>query len=277
MARSYLFVPGNVPRMLQHAEVFEADALIFDLEDAVSLEEKDEARQLVRSFLQTHPPSQPAYVRVNADALARDFSILDGLPIHGVVLPKASIQTLASLREQLDGEEWSVLALVETPSAFLELSDLARDPGVDGLILGGVDLRAALHAHPTESGIELLYARSRLLMAARAYGIEAIDTPYAESDDAGFETDLKRSVALGFDAKCAIHPNQVPPLNAAFTPSQERIREARRIVERHEQTGEVRFSLDGRMVDRPVLEEAKQLLERAKRYKALKKEADDAD
>ena len=272
MARSYLFIPANEPRMLQNAEVFEADALILDLEDAIHIDEKDEARRLVSAFLREHPrEGTPVYVRINTEKhlMRRDLAALKGLSFEGVVLPKASMRMLARYESEASesGMDGTILALVESPEAFCELPHIARHESVRGFILGAVDLTGALHASRTEGGEEIAYARGMLKMTAAAYNLEAIDTPWAGMEEASLKRDIEIARIMGFDGKCAIHPNQVPLINEALAPSKAAIQNARRIVRKHEETGSMRFSLDGHMVDKPVVEAAKATLEKAKRYR----------
>ncbi len=270
MARSYLFIPGNVPRMLTNADVFEADALIIDWEDAIHANEKDEARELTIAYLESHRPENTrVYVRINSDEelIAKDSEALKGKDVDGIVLPKASRATL-SLYEKLfsDKEPFPVIALVETPAAFFELGEIAAHERVHALFLGGEDFRTAIGAERTENAEELLFARNMVVLAAKANDITAIDTPFTSLKEAGLEEDCRRGKALGFDAKSAIHPDQIASINRIFSPAKKEIREAKRILKRHEEEGSMRFSLDGKMVDRPIIERAKRLLEKARLY-----------
>ncbi len=272
MARTYLFIPGNVPRMLQNADVFEADALIIDLEDAIATYEKDEARELTAQFLRAHrPQGVEVYVRINAEEplFSKDMKALAPLEIDGVVLPKTTLSSLKAYeayQDQFDAK-LPLIGLIETPEAFFELLQIAKFSLVKGLILGAEDLSAATGMHRDENGQELLFCRSKLLLAAKAAGIRAIDTPWTTLEEASLSLDIQSAKRLGFDGKCAIHPNQVPSINDAFFPTEEELRKARRIVKRHEETNSMRFSLDGKMVDKPVVEKAKALLESAEAYR----------
>ncbi len=268
MARSYLFIPANVPRMLQNADVFEADALIFDLEDAVSSHEKDEARALLARFLDEHrPEGVELYVRVNSDDdLEKDLRTIAPYDVN-IVLPKArsaAIGNLTTLFKRLK-RRFRVLALIETPKAFFELDVIAEDKMVDGLILGAVDLLNETGGTFSEDGDALLFPRNKLHYAARAADIRSIDTPWPRVKE-GLEHDIKRTAALGFDGKCAIHPNQVPSINEAMSPSPDALYKALRIIKKYESEQTTRFSLDGEMVDKPVIEKARKLLDKAKRY-----------
>ncbi len=270
MARSYLFIPGNVPRMLTNADVFEADALVIDWEDAIAANEKDEARELTTAYLENHRPENThVYVRINSEEglIAADIAALGGADIDGIVLPKASIATLDRY-VGLFGDEtpFDVIALVETPAAFFELERIAGHERVGALFLGGEDFRTAIGAEKTESAEEILLARNMVVLAAKAKGITAIDTPFTSLQEEGLAEDCAKARSLGFDAKSAIHPDQVATINRTFAPAPKEIRAAKRIVKRHREEGSMRFRLDGKMVDRPIIERAKRLLEKARLY-----------
>jgi len=275
MARSYLFIPANEPRMLQNAYVFEADAIILDLEDSVAIEEKHEARFLAREFLRHHPRgSAKTYVRINteSDWLKQDLSMLEHVPIDGIVLPKLTLKMWNTYKKHAEsiGVDTDIIGIVETPDAFFELDALGDKTPIKGLILGGEDLVSALKTTRSIEGRELLYPRSMVKMACARHGILAIDTPWTTLDETNLKTDIKHARTHGFDGKCAIHPNQVPLINEALSPSKESIDFARRVVEKHETTKSMRFSLDGQMIDKPVLARAKETLAKASRYGLLK-------
>ncbi len=274
MSRSYLFIPGDVPRMLQNLDVFEADAVIIDFEDSVAEHEKDEARNLTRTFLKRHNFDTPSiYVRINStdvfEHCQKDIQALEDLPIEGIVLPKASLASLKVL-EKLLPRPINIIGILETPEVFFEVLTLAKYPWMKGFILGAEDLTKTLNISRTVAGSELLYARSQMIFAAAAASIEAIDTPYTDVKNIpGLITDIQTSKALGATAKASIHPNHVRYINEYFTPSQVEINEAKRIVVMAEKNASMRFSLDGKMIDKPVIERAHNLLEKAKKYGVL--------
>ncbi len=271
MARSYLFIPGDVPRMLQNMDVFDADALIVDFEDAIADTAKDEARDLTRAFLTKHGKNvPPLYIRINAvdtSAFATDVASLP-TDVAGVVLPKTDLNALARFRathEEMKKAPPKIIALIETPRALFDVLAIADDPLVVGLMLGGEDLTSAIGAERTAARTEIATARGLIVLAAAAAEIDAIDTPYPVVDDiTGLMRDIDQSRAFGFDAKACIHPNHVDAINRAFVPSATAIDEAERIVAMHEKTRSMRFSLDGKMVDKPIITRAKALLKRAK-------------
>lgn len=270
MRRSYLFIPGDVPSMLQNLDVFDADAVIIDFEDGVHPDQKEDARQLTRAFLIHHTPRNVAvFVRVNAFEettwFQTDLKALSGLPITGIVLPKAHPKDVPHVVKALEAAQLPsyILALLETPEVFFHAHDLASHKAIQGLLLGGEDLTQALGVPRTLEGEEILFARSTIVYAAKAWQKEAIDTPFTTVDDReGLLVDARKAVALGFSGKAAIHPNHIEDLHDAFAPSSSEIAAAERIVKRSETLKSMRFSLDGKMVDKPVVERARALLSR---------------
>ncbi len=274
MHRSYLFVPGDAPGMLETIDVFDADAVIIDLEDSVAPNRKDEARALLEAFLTHHKFDHTAmYVRVNAvDETAwfeADIKALQALAIDGIVLPKATPKTLKTLQEvYADQTLPDVIALLETPGVFFQLPEVTAYPFVKGLMLGGEDLRQAIEAQKMPRSEELAMARGLIILAASEASIQAIDTPFTDiKDTKGLQDDAFHAAKLGMHGKACIHPNHVQVVNTVFTPDQKSIEQAERIIAMHEKTQSMRFSLDGFMVDKPVIERAKRTVKRAKQFK----------
>jgi len=272
--RSLLFVPGDRPDRMTKAARSGADALILDLEDAVALPRKAEARAAVAAFL-AEPRSLPLLVRVNPldsglidDDLA---AVLPGAP-DGIVLPKAEGgASIKALDAKLDwaGSKAVVIAIAtETPTAMFALGSYGGVTGrLAGLTWGAEDLPAAIGAATSreEDGnytAPYQLARSLTLFGAHAAGVQAIETVYpAFRDLAGLAAYAARGRRDGFTGMMAIHPDQVAVINEAFTPSLVEIEAARRIVAlfaEHPEAGAL--ALDGRMVDRPHLIQAQRIL-----------------
>ena len=295
--KSMLFIPGNNPGMLCNSVVLGADALIFDLEDAVALREKDAARVLVRNALRHVDHSQvEVFVRINSldSAFWREDvrAVVQG-GADGILLPKcdgaAAIQKLAQAVEEeearaaqdsaskgcpkngcgsppLPEKNLCFLALVESALGVERAFEIATShPRVDGLFLGAEDLSADLHAKRSKSGEEILYARLRLLTAARAAGIQAIDTPFTDVNDTeGLEQDAALACRLGFDGKAVISPHHVEAVNAAFMPTSKELDWALRVLAAERKAleeGKGVVSLDGKMVDMPVILRARHIAE----------------
>lgn len=269
--RSTLFTPGDAPAMLAKALDGDADAVTFDLEDGVAPDAKSEARRAVAGALADAPPDRTVGVRINPPgegAEADVEAVLGGREPDYLVVPKVERpRTLERLAEHLDGHGTDVplRATVETATGVLEAPAIAAAPRVGGLGFGGEDLSADLGAAPTPGGAELDYARQRVVVAAAAAGIPALDTVYADVEDPeGLRTEAERAARLGFDGKSAIHPAQVRIINEAFTPGEAAIERALRVVEAFEAADAGAVRVDGEMVDPPVYERARRVLDRAR-------------
>lgn len=290
--RSLLFVPGDSERKQAKALQTGADALILDLEDSVAEAALPAARARVRDFLDAHAPgarSAQLWVRPNALAsgkLLEDLeAVLAGRP-DGVVLPKVSsarelrevdrhLSTLEARDGLAEGSTRVIVIATETPRALLNLGEYSPETAgarLSGLTWGMEDLSAALGAlAKTEADGSLTpvfqLARSLCLIAAAAVGVPAIDGVHADfRDREGLEREVARARRDGFRAKLAIHPDQVPVINAAFSPSEAELEHARRVVAAFEASkGAGVTSLDGKMLDRPHLILAQRLLALAKR------------
>lgn len=275
--RSVLFTPGDRGEMLRKAQDSDADVLVFDLEDAVAPNKKTDARDTVVSVLSepSFDPDAELCVRVNptgAGAQADIAAIADVADaVDSVMLPKTAARAEVKTLEQhctAKGVEPVVLALIESAAGVLAAPDIASHPATDALVFGAEDLAADLGATRTEEGTEVLYARQRVVTAASAHEIDAIDTVYtAIEDTAGLAVAAADAVGLGYDGKMAIHPAQVAPINDAFTPDPDRIEWAQQILTaRDEAEAEDRgvFRVDGEMIDAPLIAQAEQIIARAR-------------
>jgi len=281
MLRSLLFVPADSERKLAKGAGAGADALILDLEDSVLPERKPLARGLAREYLQSHAHGTPLWVRVNDLAngeLLEDLASIVPARPAGIVLPKIrGPEDIATVSHYLEALEVSnaledtsiaILALVtETPAAVLRMGELvcARAPRLIALSWGAEDLSSALGAGDPrwpDGAWRPLYehARGQCLLAAHGLGIEAIDTVYVDYKDTdGLRRACEASRHDGFTGRFAIHPDQVPVINQAFTPSDAEVALARRIIEAFA-SGAGAVSLDGKMYDIPHLRAAQRLI-----------------
>lgn len=269
MSRSYLFIPGNTPNMIQNLDVFESDSVIIDFEDSVMSYDKDAARILIKNFLQKFPNQEGhIYIRIN-DIDNRNFeldvNVTKGLNIAGYVLPKASVKAVETLHQLCNHKH--IIPIIESPLALLEAQKIAASEGVVGLLFGAEDYTKEMGIERTLEAKELLYPRSHIAVVCKAYDIQAIDTPYTVKDDEiGLELDAFTAKRLGFTAKALIHPNQVDAINRIFAPSPEEILQAKRIIKKSEESQKGAFSLDGKMIDLPIIEKARRVLEKAQKY-----------
>jgi citrate lyase subunit beta/citryl-CoA lyase len=258
--RSYLFVPGNRPDRFEKARQSGADAVILDLEDAVQSTHKDLAREAVASWLST---TRPAYVRINGTRTSwfeRDLEVV-GLPgMLGVVLPKAEHpEQIAEVAAHLTGEA-HVLPLLETALGIWNALALAQAERVERLAFGAVDFQ--LDTGISGEREELLYARSRLVLASRTASIlPPVDGVTMTFDDlTRLRDDVAYARRLGFGGKLCIHPRQVELINRGFAPTEAERAWARRVLEAAEATGAGALQLEGELIDRPVIERARSIL-----------------
>ena len=284
LRRSFQFVPGSNPGMLQNADILGADSVIFDLEDAVALSEKDSARLLLAEALTTFDYSKiEVMVRVNPVDTAdfgEDIKVLAHLPVDGLLIPKATLGSMRQAIAHLDaaGFQGSILPLIETALGVEEVFDILRlDPRIDGLLLGGEDLTLDLGVVRTKDGNEINYARNRVVSAGRAMKITCIDTPFTDAGDlAGLREDTRYAKSLGFSAKASINPRHLPIIHEELSPSAREIKHALRVMDAvavAQQEHKGVFSLDGRMVDAPVISRAAAVVETANRLGLVKEGA----
>jgi citrate lyase subunit beta/citryl-CoA lyase len=261
--RSLLFAPGNQERKLRGALQSDADAVIADLEDAVPAAEKDRAREVVREVLgERHPAGPLRLLRIAAPA---DLRLAAELSVHAVVVPKASA---AGVRDLPPGPP--VVAIVETPAGLREAHAIASTTAVAALMLGAVDLSAALGLEPYGDGLELLFARSSIAVDSAAAGIgRPFDSPCLGFRDLdAVRREAERARSLGFAGKACIHPAQVADVNAAFTPSAEQVEWAQSTLAalaEAEREGRGAVALAGTMIDEPVAAQARGILARTRR------------
>jgi citrate lyase subunit beta/citryl-CoA lyase len=290
LLRSLLFVPGHRERMLARAATAGADAIVIDLEDAVPPAEKKAARRQARTALKTLADAgQTVFVRVNSidSGLTRDdLMAIVRKGLAGVVLPKAGHpQDLRDLDVLLREAEMAnkvrpgdirTVPLIESPRALLRCEEIARaSDRVVALSVGGEDYSAAMGIARDAGGAGLAHLRYVVATVAAAYGLIAIDTPYADIRDAkGLAAETRLVKAIGFKGKYVLHPDQVAAVNRAFTPSREEIAAARRTVAAAREGlthGAGAISLGGRMVDAPVVDRANRLLATAAAIKTRTK------
>lgn len=264
VARSYLFVPGDRPDRFDKALAAGADAVIIDLEDAVAPAQKSAARAAIGQWL---APDKRVIVRINADTsewFRDDLAVVRAAGIAGIVLPKA--QAIDPALQALCAESGKfLLPLIETAQGFENAYALASAPGVQRLLFGTLDFQMDLGIDG--EGDELAYFRSELVLVSRLAGIQPpVDGPSTALDDpAQVSGDTQRARRMGFGGKLCIHPKQVAAVNAAFAPSVAELAWARRVQAAAAASGGAAVALDGRMVDRPVILKAGQIVLEATR------------
>lgn len=288
MRRSMLFVPGNTPKMMTSCGFFGADSVIFDLEDAVSPTEKDAARNLVRyAIANLELCGSEVIVRVNAietPMFGKDLAAIVPQTPDLIMLPKTGtaedIRTLDRELSRLEAENGlpagkiGIIALIETALGVENAFQIAAaSPRVKALFLGAEDLSADLHCKRTKGGQEIFYARTRLVTAARAAGVDVYDTPFTDvDDDEGLRADAALAKSLGFTGKASISPRHLDGINSCFSPTQAEVDEAREVLAALEEgirQGRGAVALHGKMIDAPIaararrtLDDAEQILQR---------------
>ncbi|AVT68237.1 citrate (pro-3S)-lyase subunit beta [Vibrio anguillarum] len=283
LRRSMLFVPSSNAAMLSNAFIYTPDAIMFDLEDSVSLREKDTARMLVYNALQ-HPLYQNIETIVRVNALESDFGHADvravvKAGVNAVRLPKTdTLQDVVDMELAIEQAEiefgrklgsTKMLAAIESAMGVNNAVEIAcGSKRLIGIALGAEDYVRDLRTQRTSEGTELLFARCSILQAARAAGVMAFDTVYSDANnDEGFLHEAEQIKTLGFDGKSLINPRQIEMIHNVFAPSQKEVDHAYAVIEvaqDAEQQGSGVVSLNGKMVDAPIIERARWTLERAK-------------
>lgn len=281
--RALLFMPGDDRHKIEKGAASGVDSIIMDLEDGVALNNKPAARSTIAGALgEVTFGRSERLVRINpVGSGLEDDDIRVTAPARpdGYVLPKVqSARHVQNISTQLEAVEkangWPplsirLLAIIETAKGIVNLREIAEsDPRLDALIFGSEDLAGDIGATRTPEGYEVLYARSKVILHARAAGLQAIDTVYIDLKNLdGLAAQTREAQIMGYDGKLAIHPRQVEPIQQIFTPTTEEIQYAQRLIDTHntrQAAGTGAFELDGRMVDMPIVRAAEKVLARAR-------------
>lgn len=259
--RSWLFVPGDRPERFAKAAACGAHAVIIDLEDAVAPSAKAAAHGHVRQWLQA---GHQAYVRINApdtEWFGQDLEL--SRLATGVILPKTELGS--DIARVMDAGAHAVLPLIETAQGMWLAHTLASQPGVERLVFGTIDFSLDMGIEGEDES--LLYFRSQLALASRVANIlppvDGVTTTF--DDEAAIRHDTLRGKRLGFGGKLCIHPRQVQTVNACYAPSAEEIAWARQVEEAARASGGAAVSLNGKMIDRPVILKAQGILRESQR------------
>lgn len=283
--RALLFMPGDDLRKIEKGAAMDVDGIIMDLEDGVALSRKEMARQTVVSALQElefgraerivrlNPPSQPDLCRLDFERT------VPGRP-DAYMLPKIEngdqvklVDSWLTEAEQAHGwpdGEIVVIAIIETAMGVVRLAEIAgSSPRLTALAFGAEDLAGDMGAQRTSEGWEGFYARSAVVLHAKAFGLQALDTPFVDvkADEALLHSEAERALQMGYTGKLAIHPRQVSIIQQVFTPTAAQIDYARQLIDRHnahQGQGTGVFTYEGKMVDMPMIRVAHSILERAR-------------
>lgn len=292
LRRTMLFMPGNNPGMLQDAGILGADSIILDLEDAVSLTEKDSARILVRDAIKNVDYSGvEVVVRVNpmdTQYGITDVDVIARVKPDTILVPKADVGQIIfvdNMLNKIENEEGfeegsiKIIALIETAIGLETIYNVIKASSrVVGVLLGGEDLTSDLGIKRTKEGEEIFYARNKVATVCRALKVDSIDTPFTDTNDyEGLRKDTAKAKSLGLTGKSSINPRQIDIIHSVYSPSKLEIKYALRVLgamKEAEKDGKGVFSLDGKMIDAPVLNRAKNTVELGKMLGLISNEVD---
>jgi citrate lyase beta subunit len=281
--RALLYMPGDDLHKIHKATTLHVDCVCMDMEDGVAFNRKAEARKSIAEALQNLDfAHSERLVRINAIGSGLETADLEavlssGKTLHpdGVVVPKVeTAEQVQWVSAQIAAAEWrygwpvggiALIIQIETAIGVVNIHKvLAADQRLQAVIFGAEDLAASLGAKRTPEGWEVFYARSAVVTHAAAFDLQAIDMVYVDfQDQDGLEAEARQGARMGFAGKQIIHPNQVGPVQRAFTPSAEEIAHASHIMDafhQHQQAGQGAFALDGKMVDAPIVKAAARVL-----------------
>lgn len=276
LRRSMLYLPGNSPNMVQDAHLYGSDSILIDLEDSVVISEKDAARNLVRNALDNIDYGD-IEVTIRINPVYTDFyeddlkAIIPGKP-DAIRVPKSeSAEQIIKVDEfitELEKENnievgsTKLMPMIESAKGVREVNEIAQASSRNvALTIGGEDLATDLGVTRTKGSEEIFTSRSLIVLAAKAAGIDALDTIYSNVNDIeGLKRETELIKKLGFSGKAVIHPKQIKPVHEVFNPKEEEVREARKIIdaaEEAERKGQGAIIVNGKMIDYPIVDRAK--------------------
>lgn len=282
--RALLYIPGDEIHKIRKATTLDVDCVCLDMEDGVAQNRKAEARSTIVDALgELNFGRTERLARINpiASDLEEDDlqAVLPARP-DGIVVPKVDeaeqVRWVCAQIDQMLGKETplGVIVIIETARAILNLTQIASaHPRLQGLIFGAEDFAGDIGAMRTPQAWEVFYARSAVVTHAAAYDLQAIDMVYVDfHDEEGLRVEARIGAEMGYAGKQIIHPNQVAPVQEAFTPSAAEIAQALRIMkafDEHQQAGRGAFAIEGKMIDAPILKAAQRIFERAQAAGAI--------
>lgn len=284
--RSFLFMPGNNPAMIFNSDVLGSDVIILDLEDSVSLSEKDSARILVREAVKNLEfYYSKLTIRINPiDSPYWEEDLKEIIPYnpYGIVIPKADRESILIVERIVDEieKEYSITEktifypLIEKPEDLVDLKNIVESSKrIKGILFGAEDYCSYMGVERTNSSKEIEYARFVIATTAKAYGIEGIDTPFTDVEDIkGLEADTRFVKSIGFTGKLSINPKHINTINKVFSPTIDEIEYSKAIIQANENAkkkGLGAFSFNGKMVDLPIVKRAEKILESAAKWSLI--------
>lgn len=287
LRRSMLFVPGNNPAIIRDAYLYGPDSVMFDLEDSIAITEKDSARYLLYNMIKK---LKPLYKERNVEMIVRinsldtEFGLLDieamiKAGIEVIRIPKTdTVENVYEVERHMERVEkeigipigtTKIFIAIESPLGALNSKEIATcSKRIVGMAIGGEDYVTNLKTIRSSSGIEMLVGRGLIVMAARSAGIAAVDSVYSDvNNDEGFINEAQTIKQMGFDGKSLIHPKQIELIHKVYTPDEALIAKSVKIINATNQAlkeGKGVFTVDGKMIDKPIIERARLVLDLAK-------------
>ncbi|RRD40685.1 citrate lyase subunit beta [Leptotrichia sp. OH3620_COT-345] len=287
LRRSMLFVPANNPGIIRDSYLYKPDSVMFDLEDSIAITEKDSARCLLFNMIKKLKPlykeaGVETVVRINS--LDTEFGIQDleamvRAEIEVIRIPKTDtpedVYEVEKHIERIEREagieigKTKIIVAIESPLGALNALSIAKcSPRLIGMAIGGEDYVTNLKTTRSTDGVEMMMGRAMIVMAARSAGIAAVDSVYSDvNNDEGFIKEAQMIKQMGFDGKSLIHPRQIELVHKVYTPDEKNIKKSLRIIKATEEAmaeGKGVFTVDGKMIDKPIIERAQHVLELAK-------------
>lgn len=281
LRRTMMFVPGNNPKMINSADIYGADSLMFDVEDAITITEKDTARYLVANALKALQFHSETVVRINHPTQTPfgmdDLKIILPAKPNMIRLPKvediSEVELVSNEIERVEKENnWpkgtiNIIGAIESVKGLYNVREICKHPRMMAIALGAEDFIANLKTQRTKTGIELYYARSEILMAARDAGIQCMDTVFSDINDMeGFDREVTNSRDMGFDGKSVIHPKQINEVHRIYTPNDNQLHHALKVLAAFEDSTKNHkgvLAVDGKMIDGPIVVRAKRVVNQA--------------
>lgn len=282
LRRTMMFVPGNSPKMINSADIYGADSLMFDVEDAIAVTEKDTARHLVANALKALTFHSETVVRINHPTQTPfgfdDLKVILPAKPNLIRLPKVEdISEVQLVTDEIEKVEkangWpegtiNIIGAIESVKGLYNVREICKHPRMVAIALGAEDFIANLKTQRTKTGIELYFVRSEILMAARDAEIQCMDTVFSDVKDMeGFEREVTNSRDMGFDGKSVIHPKQITQVHRIYTPSDKQIKHALKVLAAFEDSlknNKGVLAVDGKMIDKPIVVRAQRVIEQAK-------------
>ena len=287
LRRSMLFVPANNPGIIRDSYLYRPDSVMFDLEDSIAITEKDSARYLLFNMIKKMKPLYKEsgielVVRING--LDTEFGVEDleasiRAGIEVIRIPKTdTVENVYEVEKHIERIEkesgievgrTKIIVAIEGPLGALNALEIAKcSPRLIGMAIGGEDYVTNLKTTRSEDGVEMLMGRAMIVMAARSAGIAALDSVYSDvNNDEGFLKEASMIKQMGFDGKSLIHPRQIELIHNLYTPDEKSIKKSLRIIKSTEEAlaeGRGVFTVDGKMIDKPIIERAQHVLNLAK-------------